>query len=467
MLPHDQRWFPSIAAGIAAVTVAALAGILGAPAWLIAGLAIAGLMLWLWVLARADRAARADLDHLRSAIDDLRLAAGSAADTTLNPAGISDLARLARRRIDALDAQHTRLTELFDALDEPVIAADDAGLISLCNPAAETLLGQPAAHLIGRPVEEAFTLGDLVRLHGLARAGHAAREQIRVPSPKGAQIWEVAATPVGPAAGPNAGPIAGPEQVIRPVILSIRDVTELSRTLQVKTNFVANASHELRTPIASLRVAVDTLTGLPDEDRRMRERLVGMMAGSISRLEDLIRDLLDLSRLESEAGVRLGPVDAGELAAVLRADLERVCRERRIALSFELAPELRRMRSDRNLLLLILMNLVDNAAKFAFEGTTVRVVGSVWPGPSGRPGVRFEVIDQGVGIPLEEQQRVFERFYQIDQARTGATARRGTGLGLAIVKHAARRLGGSIRLTSVWQKGTTITVELPDSLEPG
>lgn len=458
MLPHDQRWFPSIAAGIAAVTVAALAGIFGAPAWLIALAAAAGLLFWLWVLARADRAARADLDQLSDAVDELRLAANSTADTTLSAAGISDLACLARRRIDALVADHARLTELFSALDEPVIAADDAGRVSLCNPAAERLLGQPAADLVGRPVEEAFTLGDLVRLHGLARAGHAAREQIRVPSPKGAQIWEVAATPVGPA--------PRPEQAGRPVILSIRDVTELSRTLQVKTNFVANASHELRTPIASLRVAVDTLAGLPDEDRRMRERLVGMMAGSIARLEDLIRDLLDLSRLESEAGVRLGPVDAGDLAAVIRADLERVCRERRIELSFELAPELRRMRSDRNLLLLILMNLVDNAAKFAFEGTTVRIVGSVWPGPAGRPGVRFEVVDQGVGIPLEEQQRVFERFYQIDQARTGATARRGTGLGLAIVKHAVRRLGGSIRLTSVWQKGTTITVELPDSLGP-
>jgi signal transduction histidine kinase len=115
-------------------------------------------------------------------------------------------------------------------------------------------------------------------------------------------------------------------------------------------------------------------------------------------------------------------------------------------------------------LLLILKNLVDNATKFAYEGTAVRVVGEIIPiepGRRGREGARFIVSDRGVGIPIGLQSRVFERFYQVDPARTGTAHRRGTGLGLAIVKHAVKVMGGTIGVESVWKQGTTITVELP------
>jgi len=464
--------------GLAAITAAAVAGILFAPAWLIAAIAAAGFFLFSRLLARAERASLARSDNLRVAIDQLEQAAGPSGAQTA-PASESAAARIqtaARRAADsiaALQARNVRLVELFMTMDEPIVAVDDRGSISLCNPAAQRLIGVPASRILGRPIEEAFTISDLVRIHAQARAGRPIREQVRMPSPKGPRMLEVAASPIIPDQ-PAADAPAPPRYA---VILAIRDVTDLSQSLKVKTDFVANASHELRTPIASLRIAVDTLSGLPDDEAAMRERLLGLMTGSIARLEDLIRDLLDLSMLESpEAGMRPEPVAASDLAAAIRTDLERVCRERRLSLSFEFAPELQHMRSDHNLLLLILGNLTDNAAKFAFEGTTIRIVGAVWREPNQQarnpdgtapgPGVRFEVIDQGVGIPLEHQQRVFERFYQIDPARAGNGPRRGTGLGLAIVKHAARRLGGTVQVDSVWQRGTTMTVELPNCLDP-
>ena len=126
------------------------------------------------------------------------------------------------------------------------------------------------------------------------------------------------------------------------------------------------------------------------------------------------------------------------------------------------------MRTDRNLITIVLRNLIENAIKFSDEHEEVLVRGLCEPGESEHvPDICvFEVIDHGEGIPLPMQQRIFERFYQVDQSRDGSKIARGTGLGLAIVKHAVRTLGGSIKVKSVWQRGTTMRVELPGALSP-
>ena len=204
----------------------------------------------------------------------------------------------------------------------------------------------------------------------------------------------------------------------------------------------------------------------------MRTRLTAMISGNVSRLEEMVRDLLDLSRLEStEAPANPEPVSLGELAAALSDDFGPALKERRLSLRFEIDPGVERLRTDPRLLELILKNLIDNASKFAYEGTTVRVLASPWTperGPGAQdqePGVRIRVIDRGVGIPISQQQRVFERFFQVDPSRSGFAHRRGTGLGLAIVKHAVKALGGTIGLNSVWKQGTTMIIEIPGCLE--
>jgi two-component system phosphate regulon sensor histidine kinase PhoR len=267
------------------------------------------------------------------------------------------------------------------------------------------------------------------------------------------------------------------------VLLALRDITELAGAGQVKTDFVANASHELRTPIAAIRAAVETLTdaGGTPVDPAMRDRLIGMIAGHSVRLEQLAGDLLALSRLEApEAALELGLVPVAELAQALGGMFEQPCRQRNLKLEVQTDPPGLDLvlRTDRRLLVLILENLIDNATKFAYPDTTVRVVfravqgvGGVGVGTdtkavngSAKPaGVRIEVIDEGLGIPAGQQNRVFERFYQVDAARTGSP-RRGTGLGLAIVKHAVKRLDGNVWARSVWKQGTTMVVELPGAL---
>jgi len=298
--------------------------------------------------------------------------------------------------------------------------------------------------------------------------------QMRVQRGGAARVYQVAASPVRLTTG---GAVSGEEGDEACVGLTLRDITELALAVQLKTDFVANASHELRTPLSSIRGAVETLREGGVDDAAMREKFLGMIAANAARLEEMVRDLMELSRVESaEAPLEMSKVKIAELCASVVAMFEpphsEVCRERSLEVRVEIEAGLEEMRTDARLLQLILKNLVDNATKFAFEKTAIRIVVERLAIRDPRPAtvdevgiVCFRVIDQGVGIPIEQQARVFERFYQVDPSRTGLratkTARRGTGLGLAIVKHAVKQLGGTVRVESVWQQGTTMVVELP------
>jgi two-component system phosphate regulon sensor histidine kinase PhoR len=271
---------------------------------------------------------------------------------------------------------------------------------------------------------------------------------------------------------------------------------------------VANASHELRTPVAALRIAVETLGEGAKDDPEMRDRLIGMCAAHVHRLEEMVRDLMDLSRLEqTQLPVRREPVSMADLEESLRLVFEPICSQRRLRLQFDFDPRLEGLWTDPRLLHLVMRNLIDNATKFAFEDSVIRIRGMVTgeapedlhpatsthsttasatstpTTPVTSPSqdspndpvpdavARFQVIDRGVGIPLAQQERVFERFYQVDPARTGTGAssrasRRGSGLGLAIVKHATSAMGGRIGINSVWGEGTSVWVDLPVTLEP-
>lgn len=192
-----------------------------------------------------------------------------------------------------------------------------------------------------------------------------------------------------------------------------------------------------------------------------------MISRQVGRLEELVRDLLDLARVEdSELRVRAEPLGLAELLDSLRTEFEMVCRERGLEIRFDVDPVLDGVSTDRRLLALAVRNLVENATKYAYERTTIMVKAKRL-GRDGGEWQRWEVADRGVGIPLNLQQRVFERFYQADTARSGTPAgaspalRRGTGLGLAIVRHAVRAMGGKVGLESIYKEGTTVWLEAP------
>ncbi len=390
---------------------------------------------------------------LRQALIELEPKSLPAPDEAL-AATLAKVSNAVAKRLATSTELEATLRGVLDGIPSPVLATDKGGVVLMLNRAAADFFRDRPGPLLGRNFEELFTQAEILSLHAGALQGGQGQGQVRLTGPDGARLYQVFA-----AHSRGAGPLG--------VIMTMRDVTELATAVQLKTDFVANASHELRTPLSSIRGAVETLEDGAWDDAPMRERLTRMIANNVARLEDMVRDLLDLSRLESpEAPVDLAVCRLSDVVGALRDVLEPAAAERSVLLSFEIDPRLERLHTDPKLLLLVLRNLIDNAIKFAYEQTEVRVVGEVTPAPASvRPGARFRVIDQGIGIPYGAQHRVFERFYQVDGARTGHVQRRGTGLGLAIVKHAVRRLGGAIGVESVWKQGTTMTVELPASVE--
>lgn len=350
------------------------------------------------------------------------------------------------------------LRGLIDSADIPILATDADGVLLNTNSRAAKVLGIHD-RMLGRRFDELFTQPVLDELETLSRGGEPGHARASIPIHGEMRDFDISADPV---------PVCGG------AVLTFRDITELSRAVTLKADFAANASHELRTPIASIKGAAETLLGPARNDERMLGRLIEMISNNANRLELLARDLLDLSKLEAEdLPVEVQQTDLSVQVQGVLGEFAHQAERRKLRLVAEIDDSIVVTRTDPVLLKLMLSNLVSNAIKFAHEGSAIRVVARRAHVPVDRSipmpdslsiddeGLLLQVIDKGVGIPIEHQQRVFERFYQVDEARSGSAAKRGTGLGLAIVKHAARRLGGSVTLESVYQSGTTISIELP------
>jgi two-component system phosphate regulon sensor histidine kinase PhoR len=400
---------------------------------------------------------------------------------------LNDLGRRLEGQVKEVARTTRNLEALIAAMDEALLATDNQDRILLCNRAAESVLGAGPGELAGRRVDEVFTHAELIGMHRAARAGGVHRARVRLVTTLGARVFQVSASPVPPA------PASWGEGVFGAVMI-LRDVTELDHAAQLKTDFVANASHELRTPVAAIRGAAETLRTALTDDPAMAARVSDMIVTHSARLEELLRDLLDLSRLESpDQRAVVGPVDLAGVRRELEALFEPACRARGLRLVFDLDDDLLHIRTDRKLLLLILRNLVENAVKFAFDRTEVRITGEIveqhMEGGTGTPPgarpegaaralARFEVSDQGIGIPIAQQDRVFERFYQVEPARASPPHSsgdafpipptppipplpRGTGLGLAIVKHIANRHRGGLVVESGVGQGASFVAYLP------
>ncbi len=366
------------------------------------------------------------------------------------------------------EGQRRSLESLVDNHPDAAMLTDGQGLIVRCNAEGARFLGGTPQSLRGSALRERFTRSDLISLLEAAadpstNGGVVPKRRVRIQGAAGERAFDATVLTLASPGGGSA----------KWSLTLLRDVTELAETVRVKAEFVANASHELRTPIAALRAAVDTVRESGREDPRMLDRGLEMMSRQIGRLEELVRDLLDLSRVE-DAGlaVRIEPLRLGELRESLSAEFEGVCRQRRLTIDFSLDAALDGCSTDGRLLALAVRNLVENATKYAYEDSRIGVSARREQRSDG-PWQRWEVRDQGVGIPLSQQQRVFERFYQVDAARSGVSmgpggaSRRGTGLGLAIVRHAVRAMGGAVGLESVYKEGTTVWLEAPVPPRPG
>jgi two-component system phosphate regulon sensor histidine kinase PhoR len=248
----------------------------------------------------------------------------------------------------------------------------------------------------------------------------------------------------------HAAPLAGGATVV--VLL---DVTEARSLERMRREFVANASHELRTPVAAIQAVAETLAGSPTMSPADRARFERILLSHAQRLSRLVSDLLDLSRAEAAAPrPELRPIRlAAPLASAIAAVRERA-EAKQLRIEERLPPELPPVDADDSALEQVLVNLLDNAVKYTPAGGRVQVRAA--PEHS---RVRIEVEDNGVGIPAEHLPRIFERFYLVDPARSRELG--GTGLGLAIVKHLVQAQGGEVGVSSTVGTGSTFWVTLP------
>jgi len=241
-------------------------------------------------------------------------------------------------------------------------------------------------------------------------------------------------------------------------ILTLHDVTALKRSEQMRADFIANAGHELKTPLAALIGFIETLLGPAREDIPARERFLGIMREQAQRMARLVDDLLSLSRIELNEHV--APTDRVALAPVIdevARGLELRAAERGIRIIRALPADLPEVQGDRDELAQIFQNLLDNAVKYGRPDSEIAVSGGTGSEAASEL-VRVAVADQGEGIPSEQLPRLTERFYRVDTARSRDLG--GTGLGLAIVKHILNRHRGRLDIASQVGQGSTFTVWL-------
>jgi two-component system phosphate regulon sensor histidine kinase PhoR len=353
-------------------------------------------------------------------------------------------AQLARQFVQ-LDEDRQQLRAVLSSMVEGVIAIDAGQRILFANDRAGQMLEFPARQAPGRKLWEIVRqrlVQDLVRR--VLGESSGASESLECGGPSG-KTFAVHVTQL-------------PGAPVRGAVLVFSDTTELRRLERLRQDFVANVSHELKTPLSVIAACVETLIDGGVEDTANRGRFLERIGEQAGRLHALILDLLSLARIETGAE-NLFPVEL-PLEKAVRDCLERHQeRAQGRGQRLELMPpsnEPVSARADEEAVREILDNLVDNALKYTPEGGTIRL--RWW---ADADTCCLEVGDTGIGIPESELPRVFERFYRVDKARSRELG--GTGLGLSIVKHLAQAMQGSVRAASDVGKGTTFTVTLPRS----
>jgi len=341
------------------------------------------------------------------------------------------------------------LTAALNAVPDPMMFIGSGGTIDLTNPGAETLFGR---WIGGRSYVTALRQPALLgQIETVFRSGTPAETRYIKTDQTGETLFRVMISPVSAQDAGQSG-----------VLLHFTDITHLREAEEMRRDFVANVSHELRSPLTAVLGFIETLRGPARDDATARDRFLSIMEEQALRMNRLVGDLLSLSRVESEEKVR--PSDDVDLTDVMNsvmASLRPQAEEQGSPLELEVEPGDYVIRGDRDQLTQVFTNLAENALKYGGEGRPVTMTLSTGEGRGSLRGpvVRAEVIDRGEGIDPLHLPRLTERFYRVDSHRSREMG--GTGLGLAIVKHIVNRHRGRLRIVSENGVGSTFSVVLP------
>jgi two-component system, OmpR family, sensor histidine kinase SenX3 len=341
----------------------------------------------------------------------------------------------AAEAVTEASADAIRLRRALDTLPQGVIVCDETGDVAFRNARAVGLMSSRhgdalAAQAVTELLENAWQEGSAQRtldLYGPPRQTLTVRTR----------LIDDGRRPLG-------------------VIAIIEDVSERRRLEEIRRDFVANVSHELKTPIGALGLLAETLTIEPDGAVSMR--LATRIQSEAFRVSRIIDDLLDLSRIESEEAPPREPIEVNLVMAEAVERVRSAAEQRRVTIELDEPVPPVHVLGDRRQLVSAMHSLLENAVTFSYEDSTVRVAGAQDNGE-----VKLSVIDNGVGIPARDLERIFERFYRVDHGRSRESG--GTGLGLSIVRHVASNHQGRVEVDSREGEGSTFTLVLPSRPE--
>lgn len=395
---------------------------------LIAALILAAWFAWRYYKLRRDAndfAKQVRLQHYNTEIKELENIASA----------VTSLVSTFNIRHSTLDAERARLATVLDQMTDGVLIADAQGIIQFANPAAGKLFQS------SNPVNHSLT--EIIRHHQLIEAwrrcqqtGELQSESVEVPMRQ--QFLQLIVIPDAHAGGS---------------LLLAQDLTRIRRLETVRRDFISNLSHELRTPLASLKALTETLQDGALDDPPAARRFIDQIQIEVDALSQMVTELLELSRIESGRLVLdLRPVSPSDLLFSASKRMQLQAERAGLSLRVECADDLPKVKIDSQRLEQVLVNLIHNAVKFTRSGGEV-VLGA----EAGMGEVRFAVRDSGIGIPREDVQRIFERFYRVDKSRAGS----GTGLGLSIAKHIVEAHGGKIWAESIEGRGSMFYFSIP------
>ncbi|MBX6350529.1 MAG: PAS domain-containing protein [Clostridia bacterium] len=347
-----------------------------------------------------------------------------------------------KETLDEISSEKQRVEAILTYLADGILALDREGRVTLINPAAARMLRLRAGEALGQRLRDLWPDEELGEALAESLAGAVVRVQARRGEPPRTLAGHLA-------------PLGGEPGDVTGVVIVVRDVTEEEQVESLRREFVANVSHELKTPITAIKSYVETLLDGALADRETATGFLSVVASEVDRMTRMIDDLLQLSRMEHERRFwDRRPLQVGPLADEVCRKLERRTKKKGLTVACRAEPGLPPALADRDRVEQLLTNLVTNAIDFTPEGGRVEVV-------VGRKGGDIEVLvrDTGIGIPDEDLPRVFERFYRVDKARSREFG--GTGLGLSIAKEIVEGHGGAIEIRSRLGEGTEVRFTLP------
>ncbi len=387
----------------------------------------------------ADHFADGDLTHRLAAPDSEELASLAEA--------LNQMAAQLDRRIKTIVSQHNELETVLASMLEGVIAVDNEERIINMNAAATDFFDCDPEKYQGRDLQEVIRNSVLQQFVGRAISSKVPKEDDIGLYHKGEKTLHLQSSPLLDANKDHIG-----------TLVVFNDVTQLRRLENMRRDFVANVSHEIKTPLTAIKGFVETLhQGSVDNPEEAR-RFLGIIQKHVDRLSSIVEDLLALSRIEQEDEGKTVKLEEGNIGNVFRSVMQ-LCRpkaeEKNITVAIA-GDEQISAKFDSSLLEQAMVNLLDNAIKYSEPESVIHL--KAWRNGS---EIQISVEDQGIGIAKKHLPRLFERFYRVDKARSRKMG--GTGLGLAIVKHIAQAHGGNITVDSTLGKGSTFTIHLPIS----